>query len=348
MKNGDCELLNLCFPTPFKSDLKLKEIYRYSSAPLKIMLKNNFVCFTPEIFVEIENGVIKTFPMKDTIDAKIKNAEEKLLNDKKEFDEQMMVTKLMQNDLSAVASSVEIKKFRYFSEIKTQKGKILQTSSEICGILNEHYLQNFGDLFEKILPAGSISGAPKNKTCEIIRKNELVKRGFYSGVFVYFDGKILRSFVMIRFVQKISKNKFRFFSGGGITLKSKAKKEFDELNKKAYFTFWDDKSRKLWSSKFGISSWKSKKFNKKEPNFDFKNIIKAPNNGLFRAKVIYDENGNLVDCRLFKYKMRNFKNFKILKSDVNYERKFLDRSALDEIFAQRGANDDVLIEKTEF
>lgn len=237
MKNGDCELLNLCFPTPFKSDLKLKEIYRYSSAPLKIMLKNNFVCFTPEIFVEIENGVIKTFPMKGTIDAKIKNAKEKLLNDKKEFDEQMIVTKLMQNDLSAVASSVEIKKFRYFSKIKTRKGKILQTSSEICGILNEHYLQNFGDLFEKILPAGSISGAPKNKTCEIIRKNELVKRGFYSGVFVYFDGKILRSFVMIRFVQKISKNKFRFFSGGGITLKSKAKKEFDELNKKAYFTF---------------------------------------------------------------------------------------------------------------
>ena len=84
---------------------------------------------------------------------------------------------------------------------------------------------------------------------------------------------------------------------------------------------------------------------KKESNFDFKNIIKAPNNGLFRAKVIYNENGNLVDCRLFKYKMRNFKNFKILKSDVNYERKFLDRSALDEIFAQRGANDDVLIEK---
>ena len=114
MKNGDCELLNLCFPTPFKNDLKLKENYRYSSAPFKIMLKNNFVCFTPEIFVEIENGVIKTFPMKDTIDAKIKNAEEKLLNDKKEFDEQMMVTKLMQNDLSAVASSVEIKKISLF------------------------------------------------------------------------------------------------------------------------------------------------------------------------------------------------------------------------------------------
>lgn len=84
---------------------------------------------------------------------------------------------------------------------------------------------------------------------------------------------------------------------------------------------------------------------KKEPNFDFKHIIKAPNNGLFRAKVIYDEKGDLIDCSLFSYKARKFRNFKILKSDVNYERKFLDRSALDEIFAQRGSNDDVLIEK---
>lgn len=57
------------------------------------------------------------------------------------------------------------------------------------------------------------------------------------------------------------------------------------------------------------------------------------------------KNGDLINCSLFSYKARKFRNFKILKSDVNYERKFLDRSALDEIFAQKGANDDVLIEK---
>lgn len=57
------------------------------------------------------------------------------------------------------------------------------------------------------------------------------------------------------------------------------------------------------------------------------------------------KNGDLIDCSLFSYKTRKFRNFKILKSDVNYERKFLDRSALDEIFAQRDANDDILIEK---
>lgn len=57
------------------------------------------------------------------------------------------------------------------------------------------------------------------------------------------------------------------------------------------------------------------------------------------------KNGDLIDCSLFSYKTQKLKNFKILKSDVNYERKFLDRNALDEIFAQRGANDDVLIGK---
>lgn len=64
-------------------------------------------------------------------------------------------------------------------------------------------------------------------------------------------------------------------------------------------------------------------------------------------KKVWDamKSGDLIDCSLFSYKARKFRNFKILKSDVNYERKFLDRSALDEIFAQRGANDDVLIEK---
>lgn len=113
----------------------------------------------------------------------------------------------------------------------------MQTSSEICGILNERYLQNSVIYLRKFYRQIPLATRRKIKFAKLYKKNELVKRGFYSGVFVYFDGKILRSFVMIRFVQKISKIKFRFFSGGGITLKSKAKKEFDELNKKAYFTF---------------------------------------------------------------------------------------------------------------
>ena len=64
-------------------------------------------------------------------------------------------------------------------------------------------------------------------------------------------------------------------------------------------------------------------------------------------KKVWDamKNGDLIDCSLFSYKTQKLKNFKILKSDVNYERKFLDRNALDEIFAQRGANDDLLIGK---
>lgn len=74
------------------------------------------------------------------------------------------------------------------------------------------------------------------QVCEILREVEREKRGFYTGVFVHFDGRVLRSFVLIRFVE-ISPSGLKFFSGGGITLESTARKEFDEFIKKAYFTF---------------------------------------------------------------------------------------------------------------
>lgn len=236
MRLGHCYLANLCFATPFHTNLSPKTIYKHSAAPLKIMLKNRFICFTPELFVKIKNRKISTYPMKGTIDAKIPMAREILLNDKKELSEQAMITDLMRNDLNMVSSAVQVEKFRYFSKIKTKQGEILQTSTKISGRLSEHFSQNFGDLFEKILPAGSITGAPKMRVCEILREVECEKRGFYTGVFVHFDGLVLRSFVLIRFVE-ISPSGLKFFSGGGITLESTARKEFDELIKKAYFTF---------------------------------------------------------------------------------------------------------------
>lgn len=91
-----------------------------------------------------------------------------------------------------------------------------------------------------------------------------------------------------------------------------------------------------FNAKFkGKISYKFKKFPLK-----FKIYHKA-----FKKVQDVMKNSDLIDCSLFSYKTRKFRNFKILKSDVNYERKFLDRNALDEIFAQRGANDDVLIGK---
>ena len=79
----------------------------------------------------------------------------------------------------------------------------------------------------------SICGAPKRKTLEIIRKSEIYKRGFYTGIFGIFDGTDLQSAVMIRYIEKNSKN-YLFKSGGGITFFSDPEKEYQELIDKVY------------------------------------------------------------------------------------------------------------------
>lgn len=230
-------LINLCMKTGLQTDLSLAEIYRYSKAKLVVLYDRHFVCFTPEIFVEIENDTITTHPMKGTIGADVPNAREVLLNDPKEHDEQVAVCQWMQQELSAVSDDVKIDKFRYFTKVKTVKGDIWQTSSQISGRLKPEYRRDFGDLFEKMLPVGSISGAPKAESEAIIKDVERCKRGFYSGIFVHFDGKVCRSYVLIRFVGSDENGALHYFSGGGITNQSEAKKEYDELGKKVYLTF---------------------------------------------------------------------------------------------------------------
>ena len=84
-----------------------------------------------------------------------------------------------------------------------------------------------------MLPAGSISGAPKRKTVEIIREAETYERGFYTGVMGYFDGETLDSAVMIRFLEQDG-DRFIFKSGGGITFQSRARDEYEEMISKIY------------------------------------------------------------------------------------------------------------------
>ena len=111
--------------------------------------------------------------------------------------------------------------------MQTNRGTILQTSSEIQGILPDNYLENLGNIIFRLLPAGSITGAPKTKTMQIISEAETYERGFYTGVMGYFDGNNLDSAVMIRFVEQEG-DRMYFKSGGGITCRSEAQSEYHE------------------------------------------------------------------------------------------------------------------------
>jgi para-aminobenzoate synthetase component 1 len=231
--HGDTYLLNLTFPTEITTTHSLPDIFNAAHAPYKLMYRNNFCVFSPECFVRIKGERIFSYPMKGTIDASLENAEDIILADSKELYEHNTIVDLIRNDISIVAHDVEVLKFRYIEKIKSNNKDLLQVSSEIAGLLPENWRDHIGTMICKLLPAGSISGAPKQKTTEIIRHAENRKRGFYTGIFGIFDGNDLDSAVNIRFMEK-RKEKLYFRSGGGITALSDMETEYDEMLNKVY------------------------------------------------------------------------------------------------------------------
>ncbi|MDP8100352.1 aminodeoxychorismate synthase component I [Phocoenobacter atlanticus] len=230
---GNSYLLNLTYPTQINTNYNLEELFFSAKAKYKLLLKEQFVCFSPETFVRIENNKIYSYPMKGTINANIPNAKRTLLNCKKEIAEHNTIVDLIRNDLSIVAKNIEVTKYRYLEKLNTYKGAIYQTSSEICGELSTNWQNEIGTILAKLLPAGSVSGAPKEKTVQIIQQAEQQPRGYYTGVFGYFDGEYLDSAVTIRYIEKQGK-KLIFRSGGGITSQSNINDEYNEILEKVY------------------------------------------------------------------------------------------------------------------
>ena len=267
---GNSYLTNLTCKVPVSCNLSLEDIFHRAKGKYKLLLRRKrnltpFVCFSPETFVRIKGGRIYSYPMKGTLDASLPNAEKQLMEDRKEAAEHATIVDLIRNDLSRVAENVRVDKYRYIDVLHTNKGDILQTSSEISGSLPEDYRQHLGEILDAQLPAGSITGAPKDKTMQIIQEAEGYDRGFYTGIMGIYDQGELNSAVMIRFIEEETspvdfeadgeKNfkakegkasegkepkasrKLYFKAGGGITSKSDCRKEYEEVIQKIYLPF---------------------------------------------------------------------------------------------------------------
>lgn len=236
---GNSFLTNLTASTRIQGP-ELREIFHSAKAPFKLMLEDRWVCFTPEKFVSVEpNGLLSTFPMKGTKVEIGAHAERELLEDPKELFEHTTIVDLLRNDLSQISSEVHVRRFRYIEPINRSDGStLLQMSSEITAKLGPNWNETLGEWFFKLLPAGSICGAPKAETLKIIQEAEKNlhpdgKRGFYTGVAGIYDGEQLFSYVLIRFIEK-TRDGLIFKSGGGITFKSEVVKEYEEILQKIY------------------------------------------------------------------------------------------------------------------
>ncbi|WP_426476447.1 aminodeoxychorismate synthase component I [Chryseobacterium sp. CBSDS_008] len=230
---GNSYLVNYTRKTKIETNLTLEEIFYHSNAKYKVFYKDFFVFFSPETFVKIIDDKILTYPMKGTIDASVENAAEILKNDKKEKAEHYTVVDLLRNDLSMVADEVKVDHFQQIDFIKTRQKDLFAMSSEISGIVKPEFTGKIGSIMQKLLPAGSILGAPKPKTLEIILDAEGYNRGYYTGVCGWFDGRNVDSCVMIRFIEKEG-DQLYFKSGGGITHMSKLEDEYQEMKNKIY------------------------------------------------------------------------------------------------------------------
>ncbi|MEA2050104.1 MAG: aminodeoxychorismate synthase component I [Campylobacterota bacterium] len=234
IREGNSYLLNLTSITDIKTSHNLRDIYENANAKFKLYFKDQFTCFSPERFCNIKNNKIYTYPMKGTIDADIKDAKNIILNDKKELAEHTMVVDLLRNDLSIVSSKVTVEDFRYCEKIYAGNKELYQISSKISGQLEKNWNHKLGDIITSMLPAGSITGTPKKKTVEIIKRVEEYDRDYFTGVFGVYDGLDLDSAVMIRFIQKNKDGSMEYKSGGGITCDSDIKSEYNEMIDKVY------------------------------------------------------------------------------------------------------------------
>ena len=189
---------------------------------------------SPETLVKLENGILHTFPLAGTRPRGKTNEEDRalsqeLLADEKELAEHNMLVDLGRNDLGKISrfGTVKVEKFHtieYFSHVmhigSTVRGEICKGKDAL-------------DAIEAVLPAGTLSGAPKIRACQLIGELENNKRGIYGGAIGYndFTGN-MDTCIAIRIAYK-KNGKVFVRSGAGIVADSVPEKEYTECINKA-------------------------------------------------------------------------------------------------------------------
>ena len=189
---------------------------------------------SPETLVKLEDGVLHTFPLAGTRrrgrdDEEDKALEEELLADEKECAEHNMLVDLGRNDIGRISKfgSVEVEKYMSIERFS----HVMHIGSTVRGQIKEG--RDALDAIDAILPAGTLSGAPKLRACEIINELEDNKRGMYGGAIGYIDftGN-LDTCIAIRLAFK-KNGKVFVRSGAGIVADSVPEKEYEECLNKA-------------------------------------------------------------------------------------------------------------------
>ena len=244
IKNGITYEVNYTYPSALKTNASEIELYHYllqnQKTPYNAFLQNKYetiLSFSPELFFVKKGNKILTKPMKGTIKRGRDSDEdialrEFLYNDLKNRTENIMIVDLLRNDLGRISNPGTVKADKLF-EVEQHK-TLFQMTSEISSELKDGV--SLYDIINAIYPCGSITGAPKISTMEIIEKAEKTPREVYCGAIGYIHGDEMIFSVPIRILQKKNgETDYRYDAGSAITWSSTAEDEWNETLTKAKF-----------------------------------------------------------------------------------------------------------------
>jgi anthranilate synthase component 1 len=241
IREGDIFQVVLSNPMRAKAEGSLFDTYRVLRAtnpsPYMFYFSSDDIEIagaSPETLVKLENGRLSTFPLAGTRPRGKTRQEDQeleagLLKDEKELAEHNMLVDLGRNDIGKISriGTVEVEKYltvEHFSHV-------MHLGSTVTGSIRPD--KDAVDAVDAILPAGTLSGAPKFRACQIIEELEQSKRGIYGGAIGYLDfSENLDTCIAIRLVYK-KKGEICIRSGAGIVADSVPEKEFEECCNKA-------------------------------------------------------------------------------------------------------------------
>jgi len=189
---------------------------------------------SPETLVKLHNGRLSTFPLGGTrrrgvTDEEDIALEKELLADKKELSEHDMLVELGKEDLGKISKDGTVKVEKYKTILRFSH--VMHIGSTVIGEIRED--KTGLDAINAVLPAGTLSGAPKIRAMQIINEQEQCKRGIYGGAIGYLDftGN-MDTCIAIRIVYK-KNNKVFVRSGAGVVAESVSELEYQECVNKS-------------------------------------------------------------------------------------------------------------------
>lgn len=241
IKNGDIfqAVISRRFETEYQDSLlnAYRVLRTTNPSPYMVFLQNKdlqLISTSPETLVRLQDGTLSTFPIagsrpRGKTTKEDKALERELLEDEKELAEHNMLVDLARNDLGRISkySSVHVMNYKMIQRYS----KIMHITSEVEGTIREG--KDALDAIEALLPAGTLSGAPKIRACEIIEELEKEPRGIYGGAIGYIDlAGNMDVCIAIRMAVK-KNDRVTVQAGGGIVADSIPEREYEESEHKA-------------------------------------------------------------------------------------------------------------------